>query len=181
VKKYKKLLGLLIMSVAVWFVFLWVKPSKIASQSNQLGSPTNQGPEAVLTELFDASEYKQYRKYLIALTKVESSNYKSSIYRLYYNCIGMNCTNVMQGGRGRTTTQIACTARIYDSTKETGPKTKGIYSDTRSCGQDLLIWLRWNHAPTYFESVDNFGSWLKGRGYFEVTKEAYIKSLKSWI
>jgi uncharacterized FlgJ-related protein len=121
-------------------------------------------------KILTSSKYSSYAPYLVALTKVESGNYTSNLYKKHNNTLGMGCV------QRRPTTQIGCSERIYD-----GGMSKGVYKSVNSSVEDLILWLDYNKAPTSFRSVEAFSNWMKSKSYFGVSADQYTKALKTWI
>lgn len=115
------------------------------------------------------SEYAALLPYLKLQAKVESANYTSSLFKRTNNIFGMGCV------RERSTTQIGCTAPVYD-----GNQKKGKYKSVDDSLTDQLLWLRARKFPLTVSGLDSFAITMRNKGYYTTPYSTYLKSLKSW-
>jgi len=166
VSKFKKLLPWLSTLVVVLSMFLILRKSKASNPTPATGTP-----ESELLRVFNESKYRSYSPYLIAQSKLESANYKSRLFTLYFNAFGMNCV------AKRPTMQIGCTAATFDG----GKMSKGIYRSASECAKDMVQWLDYNTAPTVFANIEAFNSWMKSKDFYGISEAEYLTRLKSWM
>lgn len=116
------------------------------------------------------SKYAQLLPYLKAQAKLESANFLSNLFKKHNNMFGMGCV------RRRPTTQIGCTEPVFD-----GGQKKGIYSSPQSSIEDQLLWLEYFKFPVSVDSVSEFATVMKSKGYFTAPLDQYIRALETWM
>lgn len=132
-------------------------------------------PEQKILSAISSGRYSAYKRYILAVAKLETGNFTSRLFNQYNNAFGMNCV------QKRDTTQTGCTATIFD-----GKMSKGIYSSPESSARDFLLWLAYNNAPDMFDSnqfrtIEDFNDFLYSKGFYGVSKETYLTGLKKWM
>jgi len=115
------------------------------------------------------SEFSALANWWLAVAKFETANFTSGLYLDYGNPWGMNCVQM------RPTTQIGCTAAIYEG------MSKGIYTNDTEAGQDIVEYMRYFNYPTTFYDLAQFIAFMKSKGYFGADYQTYYNGVISWV
>lgn len=119
-------------------------------------------------KVFRTSEYRSYEPWLIAQSKHETSNWKSSLFKNHKSLFGMKMSERVDwdGYTGPVSPE--------------GNNYAGYFSYEDSA-QHLLNWLRYNHIPANLQSVDDYVKAIRSKGYFTDTLDNYINGVKRFL
>lgn len=120
--------------------------------------------KTALTQVLASSPYSGYVEYWLAVSKMETGNWTSELFKMYYNPWGMKMPKV------RPTTATAQT-----------PKGWAIYSNLYEASKDILLWMEYGKFPKHITSLESFINALKTKGYFEEPINKYLNLVNVWI
>lgn len=109
-----------------------------------------------------------YRKWIEAISKHETANYTSKLYKDANNLFGMGMPSV------RPT--LATPAGVQIENQEMAR-----YPSKSDSVKDFLLWLNYQNCPVDFVSPDELIQFMKDKSYFTESFENYLKGVESWI
>jgi len=114
------------------------------------------------------SEYNHYEPWLIAQSRHETANWKSSLFNAHKSLFGFKeSKNVKwRGYRGPKSPEGDYYAGYFN------------YQDS---ADHLLNWLRYNNIPTNLASVDDYVKAIRSKGYFTDTLDNYTNGVKRFL
>lgn len=121
------------------------------------------------------SEYAPYREWIVAMSRVETANWKSKVFRADNNLFGMKVPEFREhlGTRGTP---------APSSENVNGKQTYYLnFPSWDQSAKDFLMYLRAVKMPTDFVTPDEFVYYLKSKGYFGIDADAYLKQVDYWL
>lgn len=124
--------------------------------------------KAKASSALDGSEYEQYKPWVIAQARHESANFSAPVYRNNNNPFGMKVPE----------------RRPFLGTQGTKAPDGGYYAryrDDYQAWEDLILWYRYTKFPTDLDTVDQYVTALKQRGYFQAPYDLYLNAVEAWL
>lgn len=155
----------LVRSPIFWLLFLVLLLSKMLKVKIQVkGVPTN-----LLQAMERALANTPYRKQLtnwLAISKMETGGFKSSLYTLINNPWGMRPSTVRRHAQ----------SGVYDSPTN-GQFAR--YASLEKAAEDILLYMQARQWPTEELDLYSFVSLMKAKGYFVEPIDYYYKAVKA--
>jgi hypothetical protein len=102
----------------------------------------------------------------VALSKLESDDYKSTLAVKYFNVVGMTVPKQRPSLKS---------GQVYS---EGDDQYFSVYANFDKCAADLVLWCIYTEFPQEVDSVDGFVMEIKKRGYFTSDPDAYARGLQ---
>jgi len=121
--------------------------------------------EQEVNQAFSNTEFYHLRKFWLAVSKMETGGYSSSLYLKYNNPWGMKFP----------------TSRRNKVSGQTGSAPWAVYANTFDAAQDIILWMRARRFNPAQSSLEDFIAEMKRVGYFEEPYEQYLNLVKAWM
>lgn len=105
----------------------------------------------------------------VAVSKLESDDYKSDLCSGYYNPFGMTVPSKRES---------VSNGKVY---MESDSNWFQVYSNFPQSVTDLLYWITYTDFDLDISDPDEFVSELKKRGYFTSSASGYLAGIKSYL
>lgn len=110
-------------------------------------------------------------RYWTAVSKLETANYTSRLFREANNLFGMGVPTVRRSLRSGVWTGI-------DGGEE---RQFSAYASTANSVKDLVLYLQSRSYPTTFGSAEQFVNFMRSKGYFESDPQKYLDGIKRYL
>lgn len=133
-----------------------------------LGLMLTRNKKAASSSAVDGTEYEAYKPWIVAQARHESADFGSPVYRNNNNPFGMKVPS----------------RRPFLGTQGTKAPDGGYYArytNDYQAWKDLLEWYRFTNFPTNLQTVDEYVTALKQRGYFTANYDLYLNAVKAWL
>lgn len=117
------------------------------------------------------SDYAELTKYIEAMARHESGNYKNRLSQEYNNIFSMTKPTIRP--------QISLSSTGFTGQIDNQFNRWQIYENYTQAIKDLLLYFNYTSFPKKIDSVEKFAFELKKRGYFTASLQEYINGLKS--
>lgn len=177
--------GILLIS-AIGLLILLIVSRKNQTRANQpapppatTGNPLQIGPQArtsdaspeIFTILTNAGYSPEMAVWWSAISKLETGNFTSELFRKANNLFGMGVPVVRRSLRsGEYRASDAGNIRNFSK-----------YNTTADSVKDLVLYMQSFSYPNTFASVMDLVYFMKSKNYFEIDRETYLAGVKRYL
>jgi len=117
-----------------------------------------------IQQAFNQTKYNHLMNYWLAVSKMETGGFTSSLFLRFNNPWGMKFP------RQRVNTVSGQTGEGWAT-----------YSHIDNAARDIILWMDAKRFRTDVKSLEAFVTEMKANGYFEEPYAEYLKLVKAWI
>lgn len=147
-----------------WYIFIIIAVLSFFLIPNAFG-----GNRMVFSNRIRKSKYSNYDKWIEAMSKHETNNYRSMISEKYNNIFGMGYPFI------RPSVNVGKTLEFIEG------QNMSVYASRDQAIEDLLLWMDYNRFPADLKSVEAFANALRQKGYYTDSVDNYLKGLNRWL